>query len=115
MFSNRSRNNLDDTVARLDLVENNLMLNLPRVYSLEKRLEEALKRIDALETRTDREQKSRRMQAEHDEQRSSGAPSPPPAEAIPTPSAPAAATVGITHRGASTKPITKTGLAKKEK
>ena len=107
MFGNRSKNSLDETIDRLTLLENTTMINLPRIYSLEKRFDDMCKKIEALENRAEREQQSRRLLAEREETASPKEDSRPSSNtATPTHADAVAKTAAAvpSHRGVGSEP-----------
>ena len=54
MFRDRHAEMIDAFAQQINLVENIVGMNMPRVFALVKKLSDAVKRIDSLETRTDR-------------------------------------------------------------
>ena len=71
MFRDRHAERIDAFAQRNNLVENIVGMNMPRVFALERKLSDAVKRIDSLETRTDRLIQRGRIGSGDDEQEQS--------------------------------------------
>ena len=54
MFRDRHAERIEHFHEQLNLMENVVGMNMPRVYAVEKKMSDCLKRMDAVETRMDR-------------------------------------------------------------
>ena len=61
MFGVGTKDRLDKFEHQITLMENVVGMNMPRVYAVEKKMSDCLKRMDAVETRMDRMQQKQKI------------------------------------------------------